>query len=250
MNRRPDEARQLRPSGRRPDEIRQITIETGVSKYAEGSCLIKLGNTHLICTATVDDTVPPFLRGKRKGWVTAEYNMLPRATHSRMKRESILGKQSGRTQEIQRLISRSLRAVVDLEMLGERQIIVDCDVIQADGGTRTAAITGGFVALYIALSSLVKKQIISKNPIITEIAAISCGVYESTCVVDLDYIEDSNADVDGNFVLTAHGSLVEVQTTGEKGPFSEAQLHSMIELAKIGVNELITEQRRALGIKL
>ena len=163
MNRRPDEVRQLRPSGRRPDEIRQITIETGVSKYAEGSCLIKLGNTHLICTATVDETVPPFLRGKRKGWVTAEYNMLPRATHSRMKREAILGKQSGRTQEIQRLISRSLRAVVDLEMLGERQIIVDCDVIQADGGTRTAAITGGFVALYIALSSLVKKQIIIKH---------------------------------------------------------------------------------------
>ena len=236
----------MRPSGRLPDELRDISIEPHVSRYAEGSCLVRFGNTHVYCTASLSDTIPNFLRGKGKGWVTAEYAMLPRSTHSRMRRESTQGKQSGRTLEIQRLISRSLRSVVDLEQLGERQIIVDCDVIQADGGTRTASITGAYVAMALACKELSRRRMISRNPILTEVAAVSCGIYEDVAVLDLDYDEDSEACVDANFVMTGHGSIVEIQGTGEERPFSESELTSMMGLAKDGVETLIALQRKVL----
>jgi ribonuclease PH len=239
----------MRPSGRTPSEIRDISIETDVCAHAEGSCLVKFGNTHVLCTASLDESVPPFLRGKGKGWVTAEYGMLPRSTHSRMKREAANGKQSGRTQEIQRLISRSLRAVTDLEILGERQVIVDCDVIQADGGTRTASITGGFVALYLAFNTLVKRRLIAKNPLITEVAAVSCGICDGLAVADLDYEEDSSAEVDANFVMTSSGSIIEIQGTAEQAPFSEEQLQEMLNLAKGAISQITDIQRKALKIE-
>jgi ribonuclease PH len=236
----------MRPSGRSFNELRNVAIIPGVSAHAEGSCLIKFGNTHVICTASLDDTVPPFLRGRGKGWVTAEYGMLPRATHSRMKREAAMGKQSGRTQEIQRLIGRSLRAVTDLEMLGERQILIDCDVVQADGGTRTASITGSYVAMHMAFNQLVHRRLLVKNPLISEIAAISCGIYEDQVVLDLDYIEDSAAEVDANFVMSSGGSIIEVQGTAEGSPFNQAQLMEMLQLAQEGIEKLILIQRKVL----
>ena len=237
----------MRPSGRTPDQMRDVTIETGVNKHAEGSCLIKFGDTHVLCLATVEERVPPWMRNSGKGWVTAEYGMLPRSTNSRTNREAAKGKQSGRTQEIQRLIGRSLRAVTDLEKLGERQITLDCDVIQADGGTRTASITGAYVALYMACKKMVDLDIMDEVPLIGEVAAVSCGLYENTPVLDLDYMEDSEAEADANFVLTGNG-IVEVQGTAEADPFSEEQFHQMFMLAKKGVGELVAKQRDALGL--
>ena len=237
----------MRPSGRTPDQMRDVTIETGVNKHAEGSCLIKFGDTHVLCLATVEERVPPWIRNSGKGWVTAEYGMLPRSTNSRTNREAAKGKQSGRTQEIQRLIGRSLRAVTDLEKLGERQITLDCDVIQADGGTRTASITGAYVALYMACKKMVDLDIMDEVPLIGEVAAVSCGLYENTPVLDLDYMEDSEAEADANFVLTGNG-IVEVQGTAEADPFSEEQFHQMFMLAKKGVGELVAKQRDALGL--
>ena len=237
----------MRPSGRSPDQMRPVTLETGFTPYAEGSCLAKFGDTHVLCNASVEARVPPWLRNAGRGWVTAEYGMLPRSTHERTDREAARGKQSGRTQEIQRLIGRSLRAVIDLEALGERQIRLDCDVIQADGGTRTASITGAWVALKIATDGLLRSGAISKDPIIGSIAAISCGIFEGTPVLDLDYPEDSNAEADANFVLTGEGGIVEIQGTAEKDPFSEAAFLQLMELAKKGVGELTTAQRMALA---
>jgi ribonuclease PH len=237
----------MRPSGRSPDQMRAVTLETGFTPYAEGSCLAKFGDTHVLCNATVEERVPPWMRNSGRGWVTAEYGMLPRSTHERTDREAARGKQSGRTQEIQRLIGRALRAVVDLEMLGERQIRVDCDVIQADGGTRTASITGAWVALKIATDGLLLSGALAKDPITGSIAAISCGLYEGTAVLDLDYAEDSNADADANFVLTGEGGIVEIQGTAEKDPFSETAFLELLELAKKGVGELTTAQRMALA---
>ncbi len=237
----------MRPSGRSPDQMRAVTLETGFTPYAEGSCLAKFGDTHVLCNATVEERVPPWMRNSGRGWVTAEYGMLPRSTHERTDREAARGKQSGRTQEIQRLIGRALRAVVDLEMLGERQIRVDCDVIQADGGTRTASITGAWVALKIATDGLLRSGALAKDPITGSIAAISCGLYEGTAVLDLDYAEDSNADADANFVLTGEGGIVEIQGTAEKDPFSETAFLELLELAKKGVGELTTAQRMALA---
>lgn len=237
----------MRPSGRTPDQMREITIETGVNKHAEGSCLISFGDTKVLCLATVEERVPPWMRNSSKGWVTAEYGMLPRSTNSRTGREAARGKQSGRTQEIQRLIGRSLRAVVNLEKLGERQVTLDCDVIQADGGTRTASITGAYVALHIACQKMVDLGILNELPLIGEVAAVSCGLYEGTAVLDLDYDEDSSAEADSNFVLTGSG-IVEVQGTAEADPFSEEQFHQMFMLAKKGVGELVAAQRKALGL--
>jgi len=237
----------MRPSGRKPDQMRDITIETGVNKHAEGSCLISFGDTKVLCLATVEERVPPWMRNSGKGWVTAEYGMLPRSTNSRTGREAARGKQTGRTQEIQRLIGRSLRAVADLEKLGERQITLDCDVIQADGGTRTASITGAYVALHIACQKMVDLGILDKLPLIGEVAAVSCGLYDGTAVLDLDHDEDSNAEADTNFVLTGSG-IVEVQGTAEADPFSEEQFHQMFMLAKQGVSELVAKQRQALGL--
>lgn len=237
-----------RPSGRAQDEMRPTSMEINICSYAEGSCLIRVGNTHVICTATVDDNVPRFLKGKGKGWVTAEYGMLPRSTHSRIHRESKQGKQTGRTQEIQRLIARSLRSITDMDDMGERQIIVDCDVLQADGGTRTASITGGYVALYLAFSHLVRNGTLERIPLIGELAAISCGVFEGNVVTDLDYDEDSNAEVDANFVMTGTGSLVEVQGTAEDAPFSQEQLIEMLGLAQKSTQELIAIQRKTLQL--
>ncbi len=237
----------MRPSGRSFDELREINIETNISKHAEGSCLISFGETKVICTATIDEMIPPFLRGKNQGWVTAEYGMLPRSTNSRLKREIQVGKPSGRTQEIQRLIARSLRAVTNLSLLGERQIIVDCDVIQADGGTRTASITGGYIALYLACEQLLKQKTIKKMPIIGEIAAISCGIYKGQTVIDLDYIEDSNAEVDANFVLAGNGKIIEIQATAEKSTFSDQQFFEMLTLAKAGISKLVDLQKEILG---
>jgi len=228
----------MRPSGRKSNEIRNVNIEIDVNEYAEGACLISYGKTKLLCTATVDERVPPFLRNSNSGWVTAEYGMLPRSTHSRMGREAVRGKQGGRTQEIQRLIGRSLRSVVDLNLLGERQIIIDCDVINADGGTRTAAITGGYIALYLAVKNLRDTYNIKKNPINKQLAAISCGIYGDQAIVDLDYIEDSNAQADANFVLTSCGDIVEIQGTAEDAPFSEEKFIEMLALAKGAVLEL------------
>lgn len=236
----------MRPSKREKNELRTVTLETGVSKYAEGSCLIKFGDTHVLCTASVEDKTPPWLKGKGQGWVTAEYGMLPRSTHSRMDREAAKGGASGRTQEIQRLIGRALRAVVDMKALGEMQIKVDCDVIQADGGTRTAAITGGFVAMALAIKHLIRIGALTKNPIRENIAAVSCGLYEGMPVLDLDYIEDSAAQADSNFVITASGGLVEVQATAEKEAFKPEEFDALMALARQGVAELIEKQNEVL----
>ena len=237
----------MRPSNRAPDQLRPVILEPGFSKHAEGSCLIKCGDTHVLCTASIDEKVPSFLRNTGLGWVTAEYGMLPRATSERMDREAAKGKQSGRTQEIQRLIGRSLRAVVDRKVLGEIQIKVDCDVIQADGGTRTASITGGYVALALACQFLIKTGKLKENPLTTSVAAISCGMYQGNAVLDLDYAEDSTAEVDANFVLTGTGGIVEIQGTAEASPFSEAQFQSMLRLAQKGIAELTGMQREILG---
>ena len=239
----------MRPSGRAVDQLREVTLEPGFSKYAEGSCLIRFGDTHVLCAASIDDRVPPFLRNSGQGWVTAEYGMLPRSTHTRTGREAARGKQSGRTQEIQRLIGRSLRAVTDMEALGERQIRLDCDVLQADGGTRTASITGACVALYIACDGLVKSGKIPKNPVTELVAAISCGIYKDELVLDLDYPEDSNAQADSNFVLTERGGIVEIQGTAEEKPFSRAQFMRLLDLARAGTQDLVVLQRKALGLK-
>ena len=237
----------MRPSQRLAHVLRPVTIETGVNRYAEGSCLIAFGHTRVLVTASVDEGVPGFLRGKGQGWVTAEYGMLPRATHTRGRREAAQGKQSGRTQEIQRLIGRSMRAVVDLKALGERQITLDCDVVQADGGTRTAAITGAWIALRIATRYLLTEGVIAKDPVLDQVAAISCGVFEGAPVLDLDYDEDSNAEADANFVLTGAGDIVEIQATGEKRGFTRAEFETLFDLARQGVTELQELQRRAVA---
>jgi ribonuclease PH len=237
----------MRPSGRAPDQMRAITMETGFTRHAEGSCLIGFGDTRVLVTASVEERVPPFLRGKGQGWVTAEYGMLPRATHTRGSREAAKGKQSGRTQEIQRLIGRSLRAVVDLEKLGERQITIDCDVLQADGGTRTASISGAWVALRLAIDGLLQKELLAVDPIVQQVAAISCGIYEGTPVLDLDYIEDSNAHADANFVLTGDGNIAEAQATAEGATYDEEALLRLLRLARIGCSEIFAAQRRATG---
>ena len=235
-----------RPSGRAADHLRAVSLEPGFAKYAEGSCLVRFGDTHVLCTASVDEKVPPFLRNTGKGWVTAEYGMLPRSTHTRTDREAAKGKQSGRTQEIQRLIGRALRAVTDLTALGERQIKIDCDVLQADGGTRTASITGAYVALHLALRKLVEGKAIAALPLKAEVAAISCGLYNGVPVLDLDYAEDSNAQADANFVLTGRGGLVEIQGTAEQDPFSEEQFGELLRLAKLGIGQLVSLQRKAV----
>jgi len=237
-----------RPSGRAPDQLREVTLEVGANKYAEGSCLARFGDTHVLCTASVEGRVPFFMRNSGRGWVTAEYGMLPRSTGTRTDREAARGKQSGRTQEIQRLIGRALRSVTDLEAVGERQIKIDCDVLLADGGTRTAAVTGSWVALHQAFAGLVEKKLIPKIPLTGQIAAVSCGLYEGMAVLDLDYAEDSNAQVDTNFVLTAEGHFVEVQGTAEERPFSQEDFDRMLGLARKGVTELAALQRAALGL--
>ncbi len=237
----------MRPSGRADDELRTVTMETGVNKHAEGSCLIAMGDTRVLCLASVEQRVPPWLRNSGRGWVTAEYGMLPRATGERMGREAARGKQSGRTQEIQRLIGRSLRAVTDLEAMGEMQITVDCDVIQADGGTRTASITGAYVALHQAFRRMVDLGILKTIPLTDQVAAISCGLYKGTPVLDLDYAEDSNAEADANFVLTANQGIVEIQGTAEEKPFAPEQFHELMMLARKGVDELTVLQRGILG---
>ena len=237
-----------RPSGRTPDQLRTIVMEPGFAKHAEGSCLIKCGDTHVLCTASVEDRVPPWMRGTGKGWVTAEYGMLPRATGSRMSREAARGKQSGRTQEIQRLIGRSLRAVTDMEAMGELQVTIDCDVIQADGGTRTASITGAYVALHLAFQHAQNAGLIKTIPLVDSVAAISCGLYQGNAVLDLDYAEDSTADADSNFVLTGSGKIVEVQGTAEDYPFTRAQFVELLDLAEAGVTELTALQNGALGL--
>jgi ribonuclease PH len=237
----------MRPSGRALDQLRPISIETGVTRHAEGSCLIKCGDTHVLCTATVEDKPPPFLRNSGMGWVTAEYGMLPRSTHTRSRREAAAGKQSGRTQEIQRLIGRSLRAVVDRQALGERQITIDCDVIQADGGTRCASITGGFVALRLAVNTLLDKKLILSDPILDHVAAVSCGIYAGQPVLDLDYDEDSVAGTDGNFVLTGKGKMVEIQASAEGAPFAAADLTTLLGLAQNGIAALVAAQAAALS---
>jgi ribonuclease PH len=237
----------MRPSGRAFDALRDIRLETDVNKYAEGSCLAKFGDTHVLCTASVEDRVPSWLKGGGKGWVTAEYGMLPRATDQRTDREAARGKQSGRTQEIQRLIGRSLRAVTDLKALGEIQVKVDCDVLQADGGTRTAAITGGYVALVLALRHLVQIRKLKALPLTDSVAAISCGLHQGQAVLDLDYAEDSTAQADANFVITGKGGLVEVQATAEQAPFSRAEFEALLVLAEKGTADLAAIQKAALG---
>jgi ribonuclease PH len=237
----------MRPSGRAPDQMRTIAFEPHFTRHAEGSVLVSFGDTRVLVTASVEDKVPPFLRGKGQGWVTAEYGMLPRATHTRGAREAAKGKQSGRTQEIQRLIGRSLRAVIDLQKLGERQIVLDCDVIQADGGTRTASISGAWVALRIAMNKLLEAKAIAADPIRTQVAAVSCGVFKGTAVLDLDYDEDSAAGCDGNFVLTADGSIVEAQVTAEGECYDEELLLRMLRLARIGCGEIFEAQLKAVG---
>ncbi len=238
----------MRPSGRSPDQLRPITLETGFSAYAEGSCLARFGGTHVLCTASLDEGVPGFLRGKGSGWVTAEYGMLPRSTHSRSSREAARGKQTGRTQEIQRLIGRSLRAVTNMKAMGERQIVIDCDVIQADGGTRTAAITGGYVALYLCFKKMAAQGLIDAIPLSGQVAAVSCGIFNGQPVLDLDYAEDSKAEADANFVLTDTGGIVEIQGTAEADPFAESEFLHLLSLAKSGIAELTRIQRQALGI--
>jgi len=237
----------MRPSGRAPDELRTINITRNYTKHAEGSVLVEFGDTKVICTASIENRVPGFLRGKGQGWVTAEYGMLPRSTGSRMGREAARGKQGGRTQEIQRLIGRSLRAVIDLEALGENSITIDCDVIQADGGTRTASITGGYVALVDAINHMLKKKIIKKNPLHGYLASVSVGIYKGTPVLDLDYPEDSNAETDMNVVMNEAGAFIEVQGTAEGHAFREDELNAMLALAKKGIAELISKQQAALG---
>jgi ribonuclease PH len=237
----------MRPSKRAPDQLRAVTLETGVNRYAEGSCLIGFGHTKVLVTASVEDSIPGWMRGKGQGWVTAEYGMLPRATHTRGRREAAAGKQTGRTQEIQRLIGRSLRAVVDLKALGERQITLDCDVVQADGGTRTAAITGAWVALRIATRYLLDEGVLKTDPIIGQVAAVSCGVFADTPVLDLDYEEDSNAEADSNFVLTSDGDIVEIQATGERRGFTRGEFESLYGLAEKGIGELFAFQKAAIG---
>ncbi len=236
-----------RPSGRAPDQLRPIILEPGFSKHAEGSCMARFGDTHVLCTASIEERIPFWLRDSGRGWVTAEYGMLPRSTGTRTDREAARGKQSGRTQEIQRLIGRALRAVVDREGFGERQIRLDCDVIQADGGTRTTSITGAYVALHQAFEHLKKRGEIDRVPFLDPVAAISCGIYDGVAVLDLDYEEDSAAGVDANFVLTGSGGIVEIQGTAEERPMTEDQFHELLRLAKKGVGELIAAQRRALG---
>jgi ribonuclease PH len=237
----------MRPSGRAANVLRPVTLETKVNRYAEGSCLVSFGHTRVLVTASLEEGVPPFLRGRGRGWVTAEYGMLPRATHTRGRREAAQGKQSGRTQEIQRLIGRSMRAVVDLQALGERQITLDCDVIQADGGTRTAAITGGWVALKLATGMMAAEGVIARDPILDHVAAISCGLVDGAPVLDLDYEEDSNAEADANFILTGDGQIVEAQATGEKRGFSRAEFDALLDLAQAGIADLVTLQKAALA---
>ena len=235
----------MRPSGRSLDQMRDVTIETNVTKHAEGSCMIKVGDTHVLCTAKLEERVPPFVKGSGLGWVTAEYGMLPRSTTSRMRREATAGKQGGRTVEIQRLIGRSLRAGVDRVALGERQITIDCDVIQADGGTRCAAITGGWVALKLAVNKLMKTGAVITDPLIDPVAAVSCGIYAGQSVLDLDYPEDSEAGVDGNFIMTGSKKLIEVQMSAEGQVFSRAQMNELMDLAEKGVSELVALQKAA-----
>ena len=237
----------MRPSGRSPKQMRSISFERNITKHAEGSCLVKFGDTHVICTATIEERLPPWLKGQGKGWVTAEYGMLPRSTGDRMRREASAGKVSGRTQEIQRLIGRSLRAVVDLSALGERQITLDCDVIQADGGTRTASINGAWKALHDAIAGLMHEGKLSSNPIRDQVAAISCGIYNGTAVCDLDYAEDSTAQTDANFVLTGSGGIVEIQGTAEGEPFSEAKFLELMTLARNAVAEITTLQKSIIS---
>ena len=237
----------MRPSGRKLNEMRSVEIETEVTKHAEGSCLIKMGDTHVLCTATLEDRVPSFIKGSGLGWVTAEYGMLPRSTSSRMRREATAGKQGGRTVEIQRLIGRSLRAGVDRLALGERQITVDCDVIQADGGTRCASITGGWVALQLAVNKLLKTGAVLSNPLISPVAAISCGIYAGQAVLDLDYPEDSEAGVDGNFIMLANGQMIETQMSAEGATYSRAQMNQLLDLAEAGVAALVQAQLKAVG---
>jgi len=237
----------MRPSKRAPDEMRTVTLERGVARYAEGSCLVRFGDTHVLCAASLEDKPPQWLRGQGRGWVTAEYSMLPRATQTRTRREVSSGKHSGRTQEIQRLIGRSLRAVVDLQGLGERQIVVDCDVLQADGGTRTAAITGGWVALHECLKWMRARSMIRDMPLRDHVAAVSCGIHQGLPVLDLDYVEDSAAHTDANFVLTGAGQLVEVQATAEGATFTEDQLSELLALARKGIGELIALQKAAVA---
>ncbi|MES2289605.1 MAG: ribonuclease PH [Pseudomonadota bacterium] len=237
----------MRPSGRAPDQMRTISIEPGFTKHAEGSCLISFGETRVLVTASLEERVPPFLRGKGEGWVTAEYGMLPRATHTRGNREAAKGKQSGRTQEIQRLIGRSLRSVMDMKALGERQITIDCDVIQADGGTRTASISGAWVALRIAIDKLMASGALTVDPIKAQVAAVSCGIYEGTPVLDLDYIEDSNAHADANFVLLSDGNIAEAQATAEGATYDEEALLRLLRLARIGCKDIFAAQLAATG---
>ena len=236
----------MRPSGRKLDEMRSVYIETNITKHAEGSCLIKIGDTHVICTATLEERVPTFVKGSGLGWVTAEYGMLPRSTGSRMRREAASGKQSGRTVEIQRLIGRSLRAGIDRVALGERQISIDCDVIQADGGTRCAAITGGWVALKLAVNKLLKAGDLVSDPLFSPVAAVSCGIYAGQAILDLDYPEDSEAGVDGNFIMLADKRLIEIQMSAEGEAFSRSQMDQLIDLASNGIDELVKAQARAL----
>lgn len=238
----------MRPSRRAPDELRAVTLERGVVKYAEGSCLVKFGDTHVLVTATLEDRLPPWLKGQGRGWVTAEYGMLPRATHERMRRESAAGKQSGRTVEIQRLIGRALRTTVDLVALGERQITVDCDVIQADGGTRTASITGAWVALADCLNWMKSRNMLKSDKVLRDhVAAVSCGIYNGTPVLDLDYAEDSEAETDANFVMTGDGRIIEIQGTAEKTPFSQDEFLALMALAKKGIGRLCDLQKMAVS---
>ena len=237
-----------RPSNRNFDELRNIILQPNISPYAEGSCIAKFGNTHVLCTASIDNKLPLWLRNSGKGWITAEYGMLPRSTHTRMDREVTKGKPSGRTQEIQRLIGRSLRSVVDLKKLAEYQIKIDCDVIQADGGTRTASITGAWVALYLAINFLLKSGKLKENPIIDQVAAISCGICENQELIDLDYEEDSCAETDGNFVMTLANGIVEIQTTAEEKPYNKNQFLKLLNLAELGTKTIFKIQRTALGL--
>lgn len=238
----------MRALGRHPDQLRPLSFELGFTKHAEGACLVKFGETHVLCTASVEEKVPPFLRNKGTGWITAEYGMLPRSTHNRIDREASRGKQTGRTQEIQRLIGRSLRSVVDLNALGERQITIDCDVLQADGGTRTAAISGAYVALHQALQKLVRERSLSRLPLMHQVAAVSCGLVEGIPLLDLDYTEDSTAQADSNFVLTDQGKIIEIQMTAEKEPFGYKVFQDLISLAEKGIKEIISLQKQVLGI--
>jgi ribonuclease PH len=237
----------MRPSGRAPDALRPVSLEPNVSRHAEGSCFVKFGHTHVLCTASVEGKVPPFLRNQGQGWITAEYGMLPRSTHTRSDREAARGKQSGRTQEIQRLIGRSLRTVVDLKAMGEMSVTLDCDVIQADGGTRTAAITGAWVALSCAFNRLVRARVLKLSPIRGQVAAISCGIHKGTAVLDLDYAEDSEAEADGNFVLTAGGGIVEVQATAERRPITQREIDELMALARGGCSALFDLQKEAVN---